>query len=76
MSEFYFDVNAWENQLAEHGGSIQGPESESKKRKKPSKKDLVCVSFTGRLIVLNFSQERFKEQKRQKKIAKTAWLRT
>jgi len=75
MSEFYFDVNAWENQLAEHGGSIQGPESESKKRKKPSKKDLVSVSSMPR-TKLNFSQERFKEQKRQKKIAKTAWLRT
>ncbi|KAG6888164.1 hypothetical protein C0995_010175 [Termitomyces sp. Mi166 len=58
MSEFYFDVNAWENQLAEQGGSIMG--SEEKKRKRPSKKDL----------------ERFKEQKKQKKLAKTAWLRT
>ncbi|KAF9023430.1 hypothetical protein BDZ89DRAFT_955732 [Hymenopellis radicata] len=35
-------------------------EAEGKKRKRPSKKDL----------------ERFKEQKKQKKIAKTAWLRT
>ncbi|KAH0580287.1 hypothetical protein H2248_001800 [Termitomyces sp. 'cryptogamus'] len=41
MSEFYFDVNAWENQLAEQGGSIMGPEG--KKRKRPSKKDLVCI---------------------------------
>lgn len=39
MSEFYFDVNAWEDQLAEQGGSIMG--SEGKKRKRPSKKDLV-----------------------------------
>ncbi|KAG6898479.1 hypothetical protein C0993_006582 [Termitomyces sp. T159_Od127] len=58
MSEFYFDVNAWEDQLAQQGGSIMG--SEGKKRKRPSKKDL----------------ERFKEQKKQKKLAKTAWLRT
>jgi len=40
MSEFYFDVNAWEQQLAEQGGSIQGPE-EGRKRKRPTKKDLV-----------------------------------
>ncbi|KAG6828137.1 hypothetical protein H0H92_009091 [Tricholoma furcatifolium] len=59
MSEFYFDVNAWENQLAEQGGSIMGNE-EGKKRKRPSKKDL----------------ERFREQKKAKKLAKTAWLRT
>ncbi|KIY42964.1 hypothetical protein FISHEDRAFT_54337 [Fistulina hepatica ATCC 64428] len=38
----------------------QEKEESGKKRKRPSKKDL----------------ERFKEQKRQKKIAKTAWLRT
>ncbi|PFH45592.1 hypothetical protein AMATHDRAFT_158617 [Amanita thiersii Skay4041] len=59
MSDFYFDVNAWEHQLADQGGSIKGDDSQ-KKRKRPSKKDL----------------ERFKEQKRLKKIAKTAWLRT
>ncbi|KAG6850356.1 hypothetical protein H0H93_014310 [Arthromyces matolae] len=59
MSEFYFDVNAWEKQLAEQGGSIMGGE-DGKKRKRPSKKDL----------------ERFKEQKKAKKLAKTAWLRT
>ncbi|PPQ76940.1 hypothetical protein CVT24_009075 [Panaeolus cyanescens] len=61
MSEFYFDVNQWEKQLAEQGGSINGEEAEgSKKRKRPTKKDL----------------ERFKEQKKAKKIAKTAWLRS
>ncbi|KAF9009527.1 hypothetical protein BDQ17DRAFT_1388365 [Cyathus striatus] len=59
MSHAYFDVDAWQQQLAEQGGSIKGEEV-GKKRKKPTKKDL----------------ERFKEQKRQKKIAKTAWLRT
>ncbi|KAF9484309.1 hypothetical protein BDN70DRAFT_872809 [Pholiota conissans] len=64
MSEFYFDVNKWEEDLAKRGGRLMGEEGEEeetgKKRKRPSKKDL----------------ERFKEQKRLKKIAKTAWLRT
>ncbi|KAK7052956.1 hypothetical protein VNI00_004276 [Paramarasmius palmivorus] len=57
MSEFYFDVNAWEKQRAQEQ---EEEEVEGKKRKRPSKKDV----------------ERFKEQKRLKKIAKTAWLRT
>ncbi|TFK32716.1 hypothetical protein BDQ12DRAFT_739206 [Crucibulum laeve] len=66
MSEFYFDVEGWEKQLAAQGGSIRGSadgeeyDETGKKRKRPTKKDL----------------ERFKEQKKQKKIAKTAWLRT
>ncbi|KIM36387.1 hypothetical protein M413DRAFT_449258 [Hebeloma cylindrosporum] len=66
MSEFYFDVNKWEEDLAKRGGSIMAEEGDDeeggsgKKRKRPTKKDL----------------ERFKEQKRLKKIAKTAWLRT
>lgn len=68
MSEFYFDVKAWEEELAQRGGSLMGNNSNDagageeagKKRKRPTKKDL----------------ERFKEQKRLKKIAKTAWLRT
>ncbi|KAF5350572.1 hypothetical protein D9756_008558 [Leucocoprinus leucothites] len=58
MSEFYFDVNAWEQELAQE--DAQGEEGNGKKRKRLTKKDL----------------ERFKEQKRLKKIAKTAWLRT
>ncbi|KAF9262825.1 hypothetical protein L218DRAFT_928851 [Marasmius fiardii PR-910] len=58
MSEFYFDVNAWENQRAEDQAEEEA--DGGKKRKRPSKKDV----------------ERFKEQKRLKKIAKTAWLRT
>ncbi|KAG0699429.1 hypothetical protein DFH29DRAFT_877332 [Suillus ampliporus] len=62
MSEFYFDVGAWERDVetrnrAEADADAEG---EGKKRKRPTKKDL----------------ERFKEQKRLKKIAKTAWLRT
>ncbi|KAI6115308.1 hypothetical protein EDD16DRAFT_1594780 [Pisolithus croceorrhizus] len=57
MSEFYFDTSAWEREVEER----QREEKDgSKKRKRPSKKDL----------------ERFKEQKKMKKIAKTAWLRT
>ncbi|KAI0705432.1 hypothetical protein C8Q76DRAFT_771203 [Earliella scabrosa] len=59
MSEFYFDVNAWEHEV-EKRKLEEAQEEESRKRKKPTKKDL----------------ERFKEQKRQKKLAKTAWLRT
>lgn len=71
MSEFYFDVAAWEGELARRGGALMAEEDagqggsgdaqgEGKKRKRPTKKDL----------------ERFKAQKKLKKIAKTAWLRT
>lgn len=38
MSQFYFDVNAWEAEVAERK---QQEEAEGKKRKRPSKKDLV-----------------------------------
>jgi hypothetical protein len=83
MSQFYFDVDAWESELASRGGSIKNTDPHGtqagssgaggaasdeweddgaggRKRKRPTKKDL----------------ERFKEQKRQKKLAKTAWLRS
>ncbi|KAI1781628.1 hypothetical protein LXA43DRAFT_1055602 [Ganoderma leucocontextum] len=60
MSEFYFDVNAWENDVAQRKLEEAQEEEEGRKRKRPTKKDL----------------ERFKDQKRQKKLAKTAWLRT
>ncbi|TBU25715.1 hypothetical protein BD311DRAFT_699783 [Dichomitus squalens] len=60
MSEFYFDVNAWENEVAQRKLEEAHEEEEGRKRKRPTKKDL----------------ERFKEQKKQKKLAKTAWLRT
>ncbi|KAJ6463940.1 hypothetical protein C8R45DRAFT_503957 [Mycena sanguinolenta] len=56
MSEVFFDVAAWEQNLAEQNAAEAGAE---KKRKRPTKKDL----------------ERFKQQKKLKKIAKTAWLR-
>jgi len=61
MSEFYFDVNAWEKDVEDRKRAEKEAEEAGSggKRKRPSKKDL----------------ERFKEQKKQKKIAKTAWLR-
>ena len=47
MSEFYFDVGKWEEELAAQGGSIMGGEGEGeeagKKRKRPSKKDIVSI---------------------------------
>ncbi|KAF7343400.1 WW domain-containing protein [Mycena venus] len=59
MSDVFFDVAAWEQNLAQqHAAEAEG--SAEKKRKRPTKKDL----------------ERFKQQKKLKKIAKTAWLRT
>ena len=49
MSEFYFDVKGWEEELAQRGGSLMGNEEETaeggKKRKRPTKKDLVGVLF-------------------------------
>ncbi|KAI0332214.1 hypothetical protein GY45DRAFT_1321267 [Cubamyces sp. BRFM 1775] len=59
MSEFYFDVNAWEKDV-EMRKLQEAQEEESRKRKRPTKQDI----------------ERFKEKKKQKKLAKTAWLRT
>jgi len=48
MSEFYFDVKGWEDELAQRGGSLMGTNGEEgveggKRRKRPSKKDLVGV---------------------------------
>lgn len=101
MSEFYFDVGAWEKEVERR--DEEEKETGGKKRKKPTKKDLVsvqmssfsfspsslfaciarddgtkteCASSDGRTDVSGSIQERFKEQKRLKKIAKTAWLRT
>lgn len=42
MSEFYFDVGAWESQRDQQQ---QEEEAEGKKRKRPSKKDLVSAVF-------------------------------
>ncbi|KAI0039270.1 hypothetical protein FA95DRAFT_1567255 [Auriscalpium vulgare] len=60
MSEVYFDVGSWEQEVEARKRQEAEDEANGKKRKRPSKKDV----------------ERFKEQKRLKKIAKTAWLRT
>ena len=47
MSEFYFDVGKWEEDLAKRGGSNMGEEDgvdeTGKKRKRPSKKDIVSI---------------------------------
>ena len=55
MSEFYFDVGKWEEDLARRGGRLMVEEEDAggeyeegtkeKKRKRPSKKELVCASF-------------------------------
>ncbi|KAF4607845.1 hypothetical protein EYR40_000181 [Pleurotus pulmonarius] len=74
MSEFYFDVNQWEQDLATR--QEEDKDEAGKKRKRPTKKDLVCrFCQLKEEQILRVSQERFKEQKRLKKIAKTAWLR-
>ena len=74
MSQFYFDVGAWEEELEQRDAA----EEEKKKKRKPSKKDLVSSVSSNSSIgdLTRELQDRFKEQKRQKKIAKTAWLRT
>ena len=43
MSEFYFDVNKWQEDVAER--KLE-EEADGKKRKRPSKKDLVCPLFS------------------------------
>ncbi|KAI9464055.1 hypothetical protein BJY52DRAFT_1251286 [Lactarius psammicola] len=60
MSSVYFNMEQWEHEVAQRNKQEEEDEANGKKRKRPTKKDL----------------ERFKEQKRLKKIAKTAWLRT
>ena len=41
MSEFYFDVNKWEEDIAQQHEQEEG--SSGKKRKRPTKKDLVSA---------------------------------
>ena len=43
MSEFYFDVNAWENDVAQRKLEEAQEEEEGRKRKRPTKKDLVSI---------------------------------
>lgn len=49
MSQFYFDVNAWEQQIADD--KEEEEDGNGKKRKRPTKKDLVCRFV---LTILNF----------------------
>ena len=44
MSEFYFDVNAWEQEV-EARKLEEAHEEETKKRKRPTKKDLVSWTW-------------------------------
>jgi len=60
MSSVYFNMEEWEQEVAQRKQREDEDAENGKKRKRPTKKDL----------------DRFKEQKRLKKIAKTAWLRT
>ena len=58
MSEFYFDVNKWEEDLAKRGGSIMAEEGEDeagsgKKRKRPTKKDLVSFLNCTKIRMYN-----------------------
>jgi hypothetical protein len=76
MSSVYFNMEQWEQDVAQRN---EEEDANGKKRKRPTKKDLVRDAFRKVHIPLHLpkhSQERFKEQKRLKKIAKTAWLRT
>ena len=84
MSSVYFNMEQWEQEVAQRKNREDEDAANGKKRKRPTKKDLVgclllsllrCRSYPEMLIVI-LMQERFKEQKRLKKIAKTAWLRT
>ena len=75
MSSVYFNMEQWEQDVAQRN---EEDEVNGKKRKRPTKKDLVRDAFAKctRGTLTKHLQERFKEQKRLKKIAKTAWLRT
>lgn len=55
MSEFYFDVNAWEQEV-EQRKLEEAQEEEGKKRKRPTKKDLVSASFGESDAMLQMSQ--------------------
>jgi hypothetical protein len=90
MSSVYFNMEQWEQEVAQRKEQEDNDAANGKKRKRPTKKDLVRCLFSFSLSFALFSvrsvsrkcslwffmQERFKEQKRLKKIAKTAWLRT
>lgn len=46
MSEFYFDVNAWEKDVEYRSTAQYQEEEEKKRKKKPTKKDLVRSNLT------------------------------
>ncbi len=50
MSEFYFDVNAWESDVAQRKLEEAQEEEEGRKRKRPTKKDLVSAFVVARLM--------------------------
>jgi hypothetical protein len=79
MSSVYFNMEQWEQEVAQRKQQEDEDAANGKKRKRPTKKDLVRRSLFPqvlRTLIVFRLQERFKEQKRLKKIAKTAWLRT
>jgi WW domain-containing protein len=84
MSSVYFNMDQWEQEVAQRKKHEDDDAANGKKRKRPTKKDLVsspflfCASVLSEMLTVPpfFLQERFKEQKKLKKIAKTAWLRT
>lgn len=51
MSEFYFDVNRWEEDLAKQQ---EGEGSSGKKKKRPTKKDLVSLVGWFLMISIHF----------------------
>lgn len=74
MSGFYFDMDAWQDEVDQRHAD---EEENGKKRKKPTKKDVVRSSpYNAQAAYLYCTQETYKERKKQKKLAKTAWLRT
>ena len=75
MSSFYFDMDKWQEDVEKRN---EEEADGGKKKKKPSKKDLVSreANAAQRRITDFCVQEMFKERKKQKKLAKTAWLRT
>ena len=67
MSEFYFDVGKWEEDLSRRGRKLMAEEGDpageegtrKRKRKRPSKKDLVCVLHILFLFFVAFKKSFF-----------------
>lgn len=80
MSEAYFDVDSWKKQVEERENERKRAAEEDAdgggKRKRPTKADLVSASTQPlKFRPLICAQERFKEQRKEKKMKKIAWLR-